>query len=102
GELNRLLQKNVGIDAGKVLFGAVHAQMGGNVRWLISGGAALPPGTHATFAGMGLRLTEGYGLTEAAPVLTVSSASPKAPPGQVGKAIPGVEVKIADADEHGV
>ena len=54
-----------------MLFGAVHARMGGHVKWLISGGAALPRETQERFAGLGLQLTEGYGLTEAAPVLTV-------------------------------
>src|SRR5262249_41852598 len=51
-------------------------------------------------AGLGLKLTEGYGLTEAAPVLTVAKAG--SPAGQVGKPIPGVTIKIDSPDEHGV
>jgi long-chain acyl-CoA synthetase len=101
GEVNRWLSANVGVDAGRVLFGAVHERMGGNVRWLISGGAALPRETLERFAGFGLRLTEGYGLTEAAPVLTVTRPSKRIEPG-VGKPVPGVELKIADPDEQGV
>jgi long-chain acyl-CoA synthetase len=101
-ELNRFLGSKVGIDLGRVLFGVVHQELGGNIRWLISGGAALPKETAKLFQGLGLHLTEGYGLTEAAPVLTVSKPSPKAQPGQVGKAIPGVEIKIADPDDAGV
>jgi long-chain acyl-CoA synthetase len=99
-ELNRKLGKATGIDLGKVLFGQVHEALGGNIRWLISGGAALPKETQKLFAGLGFKLTEGYGLTEAAPVLTV--AKPGSPAGQVGKPIPGVTIKIADPDEHGV
>ncbi len=102
GELNRALGSKLGIDAGKLLFGPVHAALGGELRFLISGGAALPKETHDRFAAMGLPLAEGYGLTEAAPVLTVSKGSVKTKSGNVGKAIPGVEVKIANADESGV
>jgi long-chain acyl-CoA synthetase len=102
GELNRLLGAKLGIDAGRILFGPVHAALGGELRWLISGGAALPKETHARFAKMGLPLAEGYGLTEAAPVLTVAKASPKAKGGHVGKPIPGVDVKIVNPDADGV
>lgn len=99
-ELNRMLGKTTGIDLGRVLFGQVHEGLGGNIRYLISGGAALPKDTAKLFAGLGFKLTEGYGLTEAAPVLTV--AKPGSPAGQVGKAIPGVTIKIDSPDEHGV
>jgi long-chain acyl-CoA synthetase len=99
-ELNRMLGKTTGIDLGRILFGQVHEALGGNIRYLISGGAALPKDTAKLFAGLGFKLTEGYGLTEAAPVLTV--AKPGSPAGQVGKAIPGVTIKIDSPDEHGV
>ncbi len=101
-ELNRLLGKRLGINAGRVFFGSVHDALGGNARFLISGGAALPKGTAELFAGLGLPLAEGYGLTEAAPVLTVARASVKAKPGNVGPAVPGVELKIKDPDDRGV
>jgi long-chain acyl-CoA synthetase len=99
-ELNLLLGKKLGIDVGRALFGAVHEGLGGKVKYLISGGAALPHGTHKLFAGLGLPLVEGYGLTEAAPVLTVTRGKARA--GQVGKAVPGVEIKIADPSDLGV
>jgi long-chain acyl-CoA synthetase len=102
GELNRMLGSKLGLDAGRLLFGPVHAALGGELRWLISGGAALPKETHEHFAKIGLPLAEGYGLTEAAPVLTVAKASLKAKAGNVGKPIPGVEVKIANPDSEGV
>jgi long-chain acyl-CoA synthetase len=102
GEINRMLSTKLGIDAGRVLFGPVHDALGGELKWLISGGAALPKETHERFAKMGLPLAEGYGLTEAAPVLTVAKASTKAKAGNVGKPIPGVEVKIANPDAEGV
>ena len=99
-DLNRQLSKGTGIDLGRVLFGPVHEGLGGNIRYLISGGAALPKETQKLFAGLGFKLTEGYGLTEAAPVLTV--AKPGSPAGQVGKPIPGVTIKIDSPDDNGV
>lgn len=99
-EVNRQLSRTTGVDLGRVLFGPVHAGLGGNIRYLISGGAALPKETQRLFAGLGLKLTEGYGLTEAAPVLTVAKAG--SPAGQVGKAIPGVTIEIDSPDETGV
>ncbi|HTJ84857.1 MAG TPA: AMP-binding protein [Polyangiaceae bacterium] len=101
-ELNRLIGKQTGLNTGRLFFGAVHEKLGGNMRHMISGGAALPKDTAKLFQGLGLPLSEGYGLTEAAPVLTVSKADMRAPPGQVGKAVPGVEIRIASPDESGV
>lgn len=101
-ELNRLLGRKVGLNAGRMLFSEIHKGLGGNMRHLISGGAALPKETAEFFAGLGLPMAEGYGLTEAAPVLTVSKASMKAKPGQVGKPVPGVEIKIDQPDKEGV
>src|SRR5262249_7420596 len=101
-ELNRLLGKRLGVNAGRLFFGSVHDALGGHTRFLISGGAALPKDTAELFAGLGLPLSGGYGLTEAAPVLTVAKASLKAKPGNVGKPVPGVEIKILDPDDHGV
>ena len=101
-ELNRNVGKTLGLDLGRVLFGPVHQQLGGNLRYLVSGAAALPKDVHRTFQGLGLHLAEGYGLTEAAPVLTLAKASPRNKGGNVGKAIPGVEIKIAEPNEEGV
>ena len=101
-EWNRMLGKNLGLNAGRLLFGDVHDALGGNARFLISGGAALPKNTAELFRGLGLPLAEGYGLTEAAPVLTVAKASVKAKPGHVGKPVPGVTLRIHDPDDQGV
>jgi long-chain acyl-CoA synthetase len=99
-DLNRTLGRRFGVDVGRIFFGPVHSALGGNVRYLISGGAALPHETQKLFAGLGLPLREGYGLTEAAPVLTVSKAG--SAPGHVGTALPGIEVRIASPDAQGV
>ncbi|HEX3773681.1 MAG TPA: AMP-binding protein [Polyangiaceae bacterium] len=101
-ELNRSLGKNLGVDTGKLLFGPVHHALGGHLKFLVSGGAALPQSTHHLFAGLGLHLAEGYGLTEASPVLSVAPGGPRAKPGHVGRAIPGVELKIDAPNAEGV
>ncbi|MDP9001522.1 MAG: AMP-binding protein, partial [Myxococcota bacterium] len=100
-EANRWVATHVGTDMGRLLFGSVHAQMGGRMKWLISGGAALPRETHEFFLSLGLRLTQGYGLTEAAPVLTVTRPHKRLQTG-VGEPVPGVEVKISNPDDRGV
>ncbi len=101
-ELNRGLGKNLGVDAGRLLFGQVHEALGGHLRYLVSGGAALPESTHQRFSGLGLHLAEGYGLTEASPVLTVAQGGPRSRPGHVGKPIPGVEIRIHEPNAEGV
>jgi len=101
-ELNRLLGKRTGLNAGRLFFGAVHDRLGGRMRHLISGGAALPKDTAKLFAGLGLPLSEGYGLTEASPVLTVAKASMRASFGNVGQPVPGVQIKIGEGDADGV
>jgi long-chain acyl-CoA synthetase len=101
-ELNRNVGKTLGIDLGRVLFGPIHERLGGNLRYLVSGAAALPKDVHRTFQGLGLHLAEGYGLTEAAPVLTLARATARSKGGNVGKAIPGVEIKIAEPNAEGI
>jgi long-chain acyl-CoA synthetase len=101
-DLNRNIGKTLGYDFGRVLFGPVHQQLGGNLKYLVSGAAALPKDVHRTFQGLGLHLAEGYGLTEAAPVLTLSKASPRNKGDNVGKSIPGVEIKIDSPNDEGI
>ena len=101
-DLNRKVARGSGFDLGRLLFGTVHSRFGGNIRMLISGGAALPRQTQELFVGLGLPMAEGYGLTEAAPVLTVAEPRFGAKSGNVGKAVPGVELRIWQADAQGV
>jgi len=54
------------------------------------------------FQGLGFSLYEGYGLTEAAPVLTVGRPGQTVLPGSVGEPLPGVEIRIDQPDPHGV
>ncbi|OLR90746.1 AMP-binding protein [Actinokineospora bangkokensis] len=69
------------------------------VRLATSGAAPLDPRTLAEFRReTGLSIYEGYGLTETGPVLTSTLVSGVAKPGSVGKALPGVEVRLVDTD----
>ena len=68
-----------------------------SVRFTASGAAALPVQILETFQAVsGVPISEGYGLTEASPVVTTNAAGPVVKPGTVGPAIPGEEVKIVD------
>jgi len=99
---NYELRARSGLDLGMLFFLPVHENFGGRIRYLISGGSALPQDVLKSFVGMGFNFFEGYGLTETAPVLTVTSPKEKALLGSVGKPLPGVEVKIHEPDAGGV
>ena len=98
-KINGRLGKTANINLGKIFFQTLHQELGGHVRTLVSGGAALPKETEALFHSLGLPLQQGYGLTEAAPVLTVGR---KRPGTGVGRAIPGVELKIDNPNADGI
>jgi long-chain acyl-CoA synthetase len=99
---NYELRARTRMNLGVLLFFPVHRGFGGRIRYFISGGSALSGDVLKTFYGMGFHFFEGYGLTETSPVLAVSSPKDRPKPGSVGKPLAGVEVKIAEADAHGV
>ena len=74
------------------------AQFGGRVRVAVSGGAPLSPTIAKCFLGLGLQLVQGYGMTETAPVVSANSPDDN-DPASVGRALPGVEVRIGDNRE---
>ncbi|RAL22974.1 AMP-dependent synthetase [Lujinxingia litoralis] len=99
---NTTLRERFGINLGTTFFAPVHAAFGGRLRYMISGAAALPVNILETFYGLGFSLYEGYGLTEAAPVLTVNSPERGLAPGTVGRALDGIEIDIKAPDNQGV
>ncbi|AVV42657.1 AMP-dependent synthetase/ligase [Streptomyces sp. ID05-04B] len=84
--------------ADALVFAKIREAFGGNLRACVSGSAALAPEIGYFFAGAGIHILEGYGLTE-------SSAASFVNPGEayrtgtVGKPLPGTEVRIADDGE---
>ena len=97
-----LLREDTGVNIGPAVFLPVHTALGGRIRYLISGASALSEATWKAFRGLGFHIAQGYGLTEAAPVLTVTSPDGPVPIGSVGKALPGIEIRIVDPDASGV
>ena len=91
----------IGIDIRKKLFKEIHQNLGGKLRILVAGGAALDTETQKGFNDLGLNLTQGYGLTETSPVVAAESTIRKNKRiGSIGKAFPSLEVKIDNPDEN--
>ena len=75
-----------------------HDRLGGRLRCMISGGAPLSPGMSRVFLSLGAQLLQGYGATEASPVVSVNRAR-RNRPDSVGVPLDGIEVKIGARDE---
>lgn len=84
--------------ADKLVYQKLKARVGGRIRFFVSGGAALAREFGEFFEALGIKIIEGYGLTETSPVITVNPIDDYKF-GTVGKSIPGVEVKIAPDGE---
>ncbi|MFT5141583.1 MAG: long-chain acyl-CoA synthetase [Rhodothermales bacterium] len=83
--------------ADKLVFSKLHQKLGGNLRFAVSGGAALPAAVGEFFQAAGVTIIEGYGLTETSPVLTINPiAEPRY--GTVGHVVDLVTVGIMDLE----
>jgi long-chain acyl-CoA synthetase len=84
--------------AHKLVYSQVRARMGGRVEIFVSGGAPLGRELAEWYASIGIRIHEGYGLTETSPVIAINA--PRAHKvGTVGRPLPNVEVRIAEDSE---
>lgn len=86
--------RHVGIDMRRSLFKSVNAAFGGRLQKIICGGAALNPEMVKKYDALGIRICEGYGITECSPLIAVTPYfAPKA--GSVGPCVPGCVARIA-------
>lgn len=82
----------------KLVFTKWREAVGGRIRFFVAGGAALSPELAYVFAGAGIPILQGYGLTETSPVVSFNRPTSNRI-GTIGQTIPGVKVKIADDGE---
>jgi long-chain acyl-CoA synthetase len=103
-----LAKRRAGVNLGRWVFRELHQRLGGHLRFMVSGGAALNPQTALQYFKLGLPLLQGWGLTEAAPVVAVQRWDPRKflfsnyyeeHVGSVGQPVDGVEVRLIDVPE---
>lgn len=83
--------------AEKLVFSKIKEKTGGRLKFMISGGAALPKNVGEFFGNLGIKILEGFGLTETSPVMSVTEYHRQVY-GTVGRIIPGIEVAIQDVE----
>jgi long-chain acyl-CoA synthetase len=99
GENGWWYEKQLGL-ARKLIFSKWQEALGGKLKIMVSGSAALQPRLNRVFAAAGMPIMEGYGLTETSPVISVNDMRDSGfKTGTVGKVIDGVEVKVAENGE---
>ncbi len=83
--------------AEKLVFNKIKEKTGGRLKFMISGGAALPRNVGEFFGDLGIKILEGFGLSETSPVMSVTEFHRQVY-GTVGRIIPGIEVGIQDVE----
>ena len=106
GNLEKILQKeeeykNKSMEEKKQIFKEIHEMLGGNIKLLISGAAALDTTIEEKYRKLGLNLVQGYGLTETSPIIGIGT-NEKYRLGSIGKTVPHVEAKIINKDSEGI
>ena len=94
--INEGMQR-IGLDLSDRFFEEVREPLGGALRTIICGGAALDPELIHFFRGLGIEVLHGYGITECSPVVSVNRPG-KVVIGSVGKALPCCEIGIQDRE----
>lgn len=82
----------------RLVYRTLRGILGGQLRYIVSGGGPLPERLNHFYRGVGVKVLEGYGMTETSPVLTLNAADATRP-GTVGQPVAGTTVRIADDGE---
>ncbi len=90
-----------GIDIRRKLFKEIIGQMGGQLKYIISGGAPLSARVSQGFTDLGIEIYQGYGLTETSPVLAAENKG-HIRAGSIGRPLPAVKIEFMDKDEDGM
>jgi long-chain acyl-CoA synthetase len=98
--LSAMLRRRFGIRSGRRLFAPVHRRLAPDLVTLACGGAALDPQVELALETLGWEVINGYGLVETSSIATYNPRG-DGRPGTVGKPVPGVQVRIAEADDAG-
>ncbi len=106
GKVQEILEKeekfkNSSMEEKKEAFKEIHDMLGGRIKLLISGAAALEKGIEEKYRLLGLNLVQGYGLTETSPVVAVGS-NKYYRTGSIGKVVPSVSVKLVNKNDEGI
>jgi long-chain acyl-CoA synthetase len=97
GKKPGILLRNQQKIADKLVFSKIKEKTGGRLKFLISGGGALPKNIGEFFGDLGIKVLEGFGLTETSPVMAVTE-NDRVIYGTVGRIIPRIEVAIQNVD----
>ena len=99
-KMTRFLLK-LGIDIRRKVFKEILDQLGGEIRFVISGASAIDPEALQGFMDFGIMTAQGYGLTESSPVLAAENCN-EHKIGSIGRPLPGIELAIDNPDADGV
>lgn len=100
-EKQEVLNENYTIEEKREIYKDIHEMFGGKLKTLICGAAALDPKIEREYRQLGFPLVQGYGLTETSPVVGVGTEL-EYRTGSIGKAVPGVEVKVDNPNHEGI
>jgi long-chain acyl-CoA synthetase len=105
------IKRRTGVNAGALIFRELHQKFGGNIRYLGTGGAAVPPEIVRKFSVLGFPMMQGWGLTEASPVVAGQTFNRRlflftdyfeSLAGSVGPALAGDEIVCLDVPEKNI
>ena len=99
-KLIKLLRK-FGVDISHKLLKDVFAPFGGNLKQIVCGGAMLNPEVVKGFGDLGVHITNGYGITECGPLVSMNTET-QTEPYSIGKPAKNLEIKVADLNEDNV